>query len=166
MCIICIPILNVESQAILVFHVHHISYCLESSLNITKAKGKVLVCRHAGSSTESKLAKGVEVKKAGGVGMILIDEADRDVAIPFAIPAAIVGIRTGLKILSYINTTRFCSLLDACMMLLDFLSSFSLTCLCKQPSYINHSVCQDCFRIPSCSSSRTFFFKGSECINS
>ncbi|KAI3462275.1 hypothetical protein Pfo_018938 [Paulownia fortunei] len=81
------------------------SYCLESSLNITKAKDKVLVCRHAGSSTESKLAKGVVVKEAGGVGMILIDEEDRDVAIPFAIPAAIVGKRTGYKILSYINTT-------------------------------------------------------------
>ncbi|KAH6837639.1 hypothetical protein C2S53_017045 [Perilla frutescens var. hirtella] len=81
------------------------SYCLESSLNITKAKGKVLVCRHAGSSTESKLAKGAVVKQAGGVGMILIDEADRDVAIPFAIPAAIVGNRVGYKILSYINNS-------------------------------------------------------------
>lgn len=81
------------------------SYCLESSLNVTKAKGKVLVCRHAGSSTESKLAKGAVVKEAGGVGMILIDEADRDVAIPFAIPAAIVGNRVGYKILSYINNS-------------------------------------------------------------
>lgn len=83
------------------------SYCLESSLNITKAKGKVVVCRHAGSSTESKLAKGAVVKEAGGVGMILIDEADRDVAIPFTIPAAIVGNRVGYKILSYINNSRF-----------------------------------------------------------
>ncbi|GFP95346.1 subtilisin-like protease sbt3.3 [Phtheirospermum japonicum] len=82
------------------------SFCLESSLNITKAKDKVLVCRHAGSSTESKLAKGVVVKEAGGIGMILIDDVDRDIAIPFAIPAAIVGKRTGNKILSYINTTR------------------------------------------------------------
>lgn len=76
-------------------------------MNVTKAKGKVLVCRHAGSSTESKLAKGAVVKEAGGVGMILIDEADRDVAIPFAIPAAIVGNRVGYKILSYIKNSRF-----------------------------------------------------------
>ncbi|XP_073310809.1 subtilisin-like serine-protease S [Primulina huaijiensis] len=82
------------------------SYCLESSLNSTKANNKVLVCRHAGSSTESKLAKSVVVKEAGGVGMILIDEEDKDVAIPFAIPAAIVGKETGNKILSYINKTR------------------------------------------------------------
>ncbi|KAL3838804.1 hypothetical protein ACJIZ3_023395 [Penstemon smallii] len=82
------------------------SYCLESSLNTTKTKDKVLVCRHAGSSTESKLAKGTVVKEAGGVGMILIDEADKDIAIPFAIPAAIVGTKIGHKILSYINNTR------------------------------------------------------------
>ncbi|XAR73648.1 Cucumisin [Bertholletia excelsa] len=82
------------------------SYCLESSLNSTKAQGKVLVCRHAGSSTESKLVKSRVVKAAGGVGMILIDEADKDVAIPFVIPAAIVGKQTGNKILSYIRHSR------------------------------------------------------------
>lgn len=82
------------------------SYCLDSSLNSTKARGKVLVCRHSGSSTESKKAKSVVVKEAGGVGMILIDESDKDLAIPFVIPAAIVGNQLGLKILSYINNTR------------------------------------------------------------
>lgn len=76
-------------------------------MNSTKARGKVLVCRHSGSSTESKLAKGAVVHEAGGVGMILIDEADRDVAIPFTIPAAIVGNRVGYKILSYIKNLRF-----------------------------------------------------------
>ncbi|KAL5172975.1 Subtilisin-like protease SBT3.5 [Glycine soja] len=82
------------------------SYCLESSLNKTKSKGKVLVCRHAESSTESKVEKSKIVKAAGGVGMILIDETDQDVAIPFVIPSAIVGKKTGEKILSYLRTTR------------------------------------------------------------
>ncbi|XP_042495600.1 subtilisin-like serine-protease S isoform X1 [Macadamia integrifolia] len=82
------------------------SYCLESSLNSTIAKGKVLVCRHAELSSESKVAKSLVVKEAGGVGMILIDETDKDVAIPFVIPAAIVGAKTGDRILSYINHTR------------------------------------------------------------
>uniref|UniRef100_A0A2N9J6X7 Subtilisin-like protease fibronectin type-III domain-containing protein n=1 Tax=Fagus sylvatica TaxID=28930 RepID=A0A2N9J6X7_FAGSY len=82
------------------------SYCLESSLNRTKARGKVLVCRHAESSMESKLEKSVVVKEAGGVGMILVDEADKDVAIPFVIPAAIIGRGTGDQILSYVNHTR------------------------------------------------------------
>ncbi|KAD7478533.1 hypothetical protein E3N88_01669 [Mikania micrantha] len=79
------------------------SYCLESSLNYTKTRGKVLLCRHAERSTESKLAKSEVVKAAGGVGMILIDETDKDVAIPFVIPAAIVGRRMGNRILTYIN---------------------------------------------------------------
>lgn len=76
-------------------------------MNSTKARGKVLVCRHAESSTESKLEKSVIVKEAGGVGMILIDEGDKDVAIPFLIPSAITGKEIGNKILSYINHTRF-----------------------------------------------------------
>jgi len=80
---------------------------LESSLNKTKSKGKVLVCRHAESSTESKVQKSKIVKNAGGVGMILIDERDQDVAIPFVIPSAIVGKKTGGQILSYLKTTRF-----------------------------------------------------------
>ena len=75
-------------------------------MNSTKARGKVLVCRHAESSTESKLAKSKVVQAAGGVGMILVDEDDKDVAIPFVIPAATVGKRTGNRILSYINHTR------------------------------------------------------------
>ncbi|KAK7275314.1 hypothetical protein RIF29_16427 [Crotalaria pallida] len=84
----------------------HGSYCLDSSLNKTKTKGKVLVCRHAESSSESKLEKSKVVRKAGGVEMILIDETDQDVAIPFVIPSAIVGRKTGEHILSYINSTR------------------------------------------------------------
>lgn len=83
------------------------SYCLESSLNGTKARGKVLVCRHSESSTESKLRKSVVVKAAGGVGMILVDDTDKDVAIPFVIPSAIVGKEIGDKIISYISHTRF-----------------------------------------------------------
>ncbi|XP_054779823.1 subtilisin-like serine-protease S isoform X4 [Prosopis cineraria] len=82
------------------------SYCLDSSLNESKAKGNVLVCQHAESSTESKLAKSEVVKQAGGVGMILIDELDLNVAIPFVIPSAIVGRKTGEMILSYVNSTR------------------------------------------------------------
>lgn len=55
----------------------------------------------------SKLEKSRVVKEAGGVGMILIDETDQEVAIPFVIPSAIVRAKTGEKILSYINSTRF-----------------------------------------------------------
>ncbi|RZC62865.1 hypothetical protein C5167_024629 [Papaver somniferum] len=82
------------------------SFCLESSLNGTTAKGKILICRHAEGSSESKLAKSVVVKEAGAVGMILIDEEDKSLAIPFVIPPAIVGTHIGEKILSYANHSR------------------------------------------------------------
>ncbi|XP_054808188.1 subtilisin-like serine-protease S isoform X1 [Prosopis cineraria] len=82
------------------------SYCIESSLNKTKTQGKVLVCRHAESSIESKVVKSTLVKEAGGVGMILIDETGQDIALPFVIPSVIIGRRTGRHILSYINNTR------------------------------------------------------------
>ncbi|PKA52836.1 Subtilisin-like protease [Apostasia shenzhenica] len=82
------------------------SYCLESSLNRTKARGKVLICKHSESSSESRLEKSLVVKKAGGVGLILISENEDDVAVPFIIPAATVGVENGDKILSYVNQTR------------------------------------------------------------
>ncbi|KAK7367161.1 hypothetical protein VNO80_09170 [Phaseolus coccineus] len=82
------------------------SYCVDSSLNKTKATGKVLVCRHAEYSSESKLEKSRIAKEAGAVGMILIDEANQGVATSFVIPSAVVGTKTGERILSYINNTR------------------------------------------------------------
>lgn len=65
-----------------------------------------MLCRHAERSSESKVRKSEIVKAAGGIGMILVDE-NVDVAIPFVIPAAIVGKKVGNRILSYINKTRF-----------------------------------------------------------
>ncbi|CAL9075259.1 unnamed protein product [Musa textilis] len=82
------------------------SFCLDSSLNKTKARGKILICRHSGSASESRIEKSLVVKTAGGVGMIMIDETENDVAIPFVIPAATVGKEAGNEILSYANHTR------------------------------------------------------------
>ncbi|KAK1414422.1 hypothetical protein QVD17_30166 [Tagetes erecta] len=57
--------------------------CASPLINPVKkqTRGRVLLCRHAERSTESKLSKS-EVVKAGGVGMILVDETDKDVEIP------------------------------------------------------------------------------------
>ncbi|KAL6874046.1 hypothetical protein ACP4OV_014128 [Aristida adscensionis] len=82
------------------------SFCLDSSLNRTKAKGKILICRHTESSTESRASKSMIVKQAGGAGMILIDETGYHVANHFALPGTAVGKATGDRILSYIKSTR------------------------------------------------------------
>lgn len=55
------------------------------------------------------LMKSKVVKEAGGAGMILINEEGKDIAIPFLLPAAIVGRKSGDRILSYINSTRYVS---------------------------------------------------------
>ncbi|KAG0461400.1 hypothetical protein HPP92_021359 [Vanilla planifolia] len=82
------------------------SFCLDSSLNETKIRGKAVVCWHSGSSSESRFAKSLVVKEAGGVGMILIDKRGDDVAVPFIIPAATIGREAGNIVLSYVNRTR------------------------------------------------------------
>lgn len=82
------------------------SFCLDSSLNKTMARGKILICHHSGSSSESRIGKGIVVKKAGGVGMILVDEIESDVALPFAIPAATVGKRAGERIQHSVRRTK------------------------------------------------------------
>eukprot|EP00249_Psilotum_nudum_P036263 c6675_g1_i1 orf=482-2788(-) len=82
------------------------SYCLNSSLDPTKVKGQIVVCQHPGDYADSRLAKSQVVKAVGGVGMVLIDESDQDIAIPFDLPATLVGSEAGKDILSYINSSR------------------------------------------------------------
>uniref|UniRef100_A0A0E0AC14 Subtilisin-like protease n=1 Tax=Oryza glumipatula TaxID=40148 RepID=A0A0E0AC14_9ORYZ len=83
------------------------SLCLDSSLNRTKARGKILICHRAKGSSDSRVSKSMVVKEAGALGMILIDEMEDHVANHFALPATVVGKATGDKILSYISSTRF-----------------------------------------------------------
>lgn len=83
------------------------SFCLYSSLNRTKARGKILICHRAKGSLDSRVSKSMVVKEAGALGMILIDEMEDHVANHFALPATVVGKATGDKILSYISSTRF-----------------------------------------------------------
>ncbi|KAJ3679012.1 hypothetical protein LUZ60_017023 [Juncus effusus] len=82
------------------------SFCVDSSLNTSKARGKILVCRHSESSSDSRLEQSEIVKKAGAAGMILIDETEYHLAVPFVLPATSVGKQMGDTILSYLNSTR------------------------------------------------------------
>uniref|UniRef100_A0A0D9WS94 Inhibitor I9 domain-containing protein n=1 Tax=Leersia perrieri TaxID=77586 RepID=A0A0D9WS94_9ORYZ len=91
------------------FTPHQSSLCMDGSLNKTKARGKILICHHSRSSLDSRISKSLIVKKAGAVGMILIDEMEDHVANHFALPATVVGKATGDKILSYIGSTRHAS---------------------------------------------------------
>lgn len=76
-------------------------------MNMTKARGKILICRHTKGSSESRVSTSMVVKEAGAAGMILIDEMGDHVANHFAVPGTTVGKEIGDKILSYIKSTRF-----------------------------------------------------------
>ncbi|KAK8484998.1 hypothetical protein V6N11_019461 [Hibiscus sabdariffa] len=80
--------------------------CLPGSVDPTKAKGKIVVCtRGAGL----RVGKGLEVKRAGGVGMVLanaISNGNEIACDPHFLPATALSYDSGIKILEYINSTK------------------------------------------------------------
>lgn len=80
--------------------------CGEGALNGTDVKGKVVVCMRGGGI--GRVAKGEEVKRAGGAAMILLNTEDdgfTTAADAHALPAAHMSFVDGEKILAYINST-------------------------------------------------------------
>ncbi|KAL7129786.1 hypothetical protein ABFS83_13G091300 [Erythranthe nasuta] len=80
--------------------------CLPGSLSPSKAKGKIVLCLR-GNGT--RVGKGMEVKRAGGIGFILGNsEANGDelAADAHLLPATAVNHVNALEILKYINSTR------------------------------------------------------------
>ncbi|KAM0938330.1 putative tripeptidyl-peptidase II [Dioscorea sansibarensis] len=77
--------------------------CLPNSLVDKKVKGKIVVCLR-GSGT--RVAKGMEVKRAGGVAMILGNSpanGDEIAVDAHVLPAAAISSKDVLLVLSYIN---------------------------------------------------------------
>eukprot|EP00252_Welwitschia_mirabilis_P020808 TRINITY_DN517_c0_g5_i1.p1 TRINITY_DN517_c0_g5~~TRINITY_DN517_c0_g5_i1.p1 ORF type:complete len:793 (-),score=164.27 TRINITY_DN517_c0_g5_i1:522-2900(-) len=82
------------------------SLCMEGSLDPRSVKGKVVMCDRG---SNQRVAKGAEVKRAGGVGMILAN-SDSDgeglVADAHVLPTSAVGAKEGELIRKYIATTK------------------------------------------------------------
>ncbi|KAF3442387.1 hypothetical protein FNV43_RR16303 [Rhamnella rubrinervis] len=81
--------------------------CMKNSLTNVKVKGKIVLCENGGGIP--RISKGKEVKRAGGVGMILMNQkADgyTTLADAHVLPATHVGYASGLKIKAYINSTK------------------------------------------------------------
>ncbi|CAN0840921.1 Subtilisin-like protease 1 [Linum grandiflorum] len=81
-------------------------FCDEGSLKNIDVKGKIVLCQMGGNSLI--VDKGVEVKKNGGVGMILINGlAIGSFTIPSAhvLPASHINYKDGLAIKAYLNST-------------------------------------------------------------
>ncbi|KAA8515011.1 hypothetical protein F0562_018202 [Nyssa sinensis] len=80
--------------------------CLPDSLSPAKAKGKIVLCLR-GNGT--RVGKGEEVKRAGGVGFILGNSPPNGAELPadaHFLPATAVDSNSAIKILQYINSTK------------------------------------------------------------
>lgn len=81
------------------------SLCMENSLDPRLVRGKIVICDRGSSP---RVAKGLVVKKAGGVGMILangVSNGEGLVGDAHLIPACAVGAGEGDAIKSYITST-------------------------------------------------------------
>lgn len=82
------------------------SFCMTGSLNSEDVKGKIVVCDRGGNS---RVQKGLVVRKAGGVGMILANTeayGEELVADAHLIPAASLGLKGAEDIKKYISSGR------------------------------------------------------------
>ncbi|XP_039048305.1 subtilisin-like protease SBT5.6 [Hibiscus syriacus] len=80
--------------------------CLPGSLDPTKVKGKIVVCTRG---VGARVSKGLEVKRAGGVGFVLANAKTNGNEITcdaHFLPATTLSYDDGIKILEYINSTK------------------------------------------------------------
>ena len=80
--------------------------CIEGSLDEGKAKGKIVVCIRG---KNARVEKGQEVRRAGGVGLVLVnDEASGNemIADAHVLPATHITYSDGIALLDYLNSSR------------------------------------------------------------
>lgn len=68
-------------------------------------KGKIVICRRGG---EDRLSTSQAVKAAGGVGMILLNEATHGEQVesdPHVLPASHISYKDGVALMEYLNKT-------------------------------------------------------------
>lgn len=82
-------------------------FCSGCGINDDKAKGKIVVCENKHEAAYGARNKFRVLQSQGAVGMILIDDYDRQVPLKYdSYPIAAVSEEDGAQILSYINSTR------------------------------------------------------------
>ncbi|KAG2397456.1 CO(2)-response secreted protease [Vigna angularis] len=65
-------------------------FCKNNTLNPTLIKGKIVICTIENFS-DNRQDKAIEIRKGGGVGMILIDHNAKDVGFQFVIPSTLIA---------------------------------------------------------------------------
>lgn len=81
-------------------------------MDAAKIEGKIVVCDNDDNEYSEK-SKLEEVKDLGGVGLILVDDEQRSVASIYgAFPMTVVSSEDASEILSYMNSTRYATILS------------------------------------------------------
>ncbi|KAI5642000.1 hypothetical protein M9H77_00197 [Catharanthus roseus] len=80
--------------------------CEEGALDENKVKGKIVVCENFAPEESSPPSKLDEIKKLGGIGMILVDALEKDVPSYYDFPVTAIYGTDAEIIFSYINSTR------------------------------------------------------------
>ncbi|XP_057419261.1 subtilisin-like protease 4 [Lotus japonicus] len=82
------------------------AFCANGSLDDSAFRGKVVLCERGGGI--ARIAKGEEVKRAGGAAMILMNDETNAFSLSadvHALPATHVSYAAGIEIKAYINST-------------------------------------------------------------
>jgi subtilisin family serine protease len=80
--------------------------CIPDSLISSKVSGKIVICERGGNS---RTEKGLVVKTAGGIGMILVNNEEYGeelIADPHLLPAATLGQKSGTILKDYVFATK------------------------------------------------------------
>ncbi|KAG0502635.1 hypothetical protein HPP92_002707 [Vanilla planifolia] len=83
------------------------NFCKMGSLDAKKVKGKIVVCVRG---INARVEKGEVVMLAGGKGMVLVNDpssGDETIADPHLLPATHISYSDGLKLFSYLDSTKF-----------------------------------------------------------
>lgn len=86
--------------------------CLPGTLDPKKVKGKIVLCFRG---LNSRVNKGYDVSKAGGIGMILANTINGEsdlMADPHFLPATHISAADGQSVYAYIKSTKYTSLLN------------------------------------------------------
>ncbi|OMO49492.1 hypothetical protein CCACVL1_30984 [Corchorus capsularis] len=81
------------------------SFCKNNTLDATLITGKIVVCTIE-TELDNRREKGIFVRQGGGVGMILIDPAAKDVGFQFVLPATLIGQEEATLLQEYMATEK------------------------------------------------------------
>lgn len=77
----------------------HSRICRQEALNVDKIAGKIVLC--------DTFITGASIVLANGLGVIIVDDSQPDVAYTFPLPATVISSDDGSTVMDYIRNTEY-----------------------------------------------------------